>query len=162
MTGLQEEAKPATSWGEQPPSERPVRLDPTDPFDNVSFEDGKNYRAFVKSLISRVEGKLATKLDDDVQDEIAKAIQLLVSMRRKVVAANRVYFELLFDILGAEQPNLLLSKSIRYRDIVHQRQEILWNFAFGQLSLWRYASQCGSFCIDYRNCSGILLPLAND
>jgi hypothetical protein len=114
MTGLQEEAKPATSCGEQPPSERPVRLDPTDPFDNVSFEDGKNYRAFVKSLISRVEGKLATKLDDDVQAEIAKAIQLLVSMRRKVVVANRVYFELLFDILGAEQPNLLLSKSIRY------------------------------------------------
>jgi hypothetical protein len=100
MTGVQEEAKPATSWGEQPPNERPIRFDPADPFDNVSRDDGKNYRAFVRSLMNRVEGRLADKLDDDVQVEVAKTIQLLAGMRRKVVAANRVYFELIFDILG--------------------------------------------------------------
>jgi hypothetical protein len=116
MTGLQEEVKPATSWGEQPSNERPIRFDPADPFDNVSLDDGKNYRAFVRSLMSRVEGRLADKLDDDVQVEVAKTIQLLAGMSRKVVAANRVYLELVFDILGAEQPNLILARSIR-RDI---------------------------------------------
>ena len=40
-------------------------------------------------------------------------MRLLASMPRKAVAANRVYFELAFDILGAEQPNLLLARSIR-------------------------------------------------
>src|SRR4051794_21615044 len=111
MTGLQEENKPATSWGEQPPSEGAGRVDPADPFDNVSLEDGKNYHASIRSLMSRVEGRLAAKLDNDIQMEIAEIVQLLLGMHREVAAANRVYFEIAFDILGAEQPNLLLAKS---------------------------------------------------
>ena len=113
MTGLQEEAKPASDSGEQPPGKQLVRSDPAACFDDASLEDPNAYRAFVRSLLSRIEGKMAAKLDDDVQTEIAKMMQLLASMDREVVAANRVYFELVFDILGSEQPNLLLAKSIR-------------------------------------------------
>jgi hypothetical protein len=112
MTGLQEEAKPATDWGKQPPTERPARFDSADPFDDVSLEDPTTYRAFVRSLTGRIEARLATKLDGDVQVEIANLMRLLASMPRKAVAANRVYFELAFDILGAEQPNLVLVRSI--------------------------------------------------
>jgi hypothetical protein len=137
MTGLQEEAKSATSWGGQPQSELPVRPDSADPFDDVSLDDGRNYRAFVRSLMSRVHGKLTTKLDSDVQTEIAKTIQLLAHMRREIVLANRVYFELVFDILGAEQPNLLLATSIR-REIgaINDRK------SYGILRLVSYI--CGS------------------
>src|SRR5688572_6423135 len=99
MTGLQEEAKPATDSGEQPPGKQLVQLDPAASFDDASLEDPNTYRAFVRSLLSRIEGKMAAKLDDDVQTEIAKMMQLLASMDPKVVAANRVYFELVFDIL---------------------------------------------------------------
>jgi uncharacterized membrane protein len=115
MTGLQEEAKPATDWGKQPQSERSVRLDLTGPFDDVSLEDPKTYRAFVRSLMGRIEARLATKLDDDVQAELASLTRLLASMPPKAVAANRVYFELAFDLLAAEQPNLLLARSIRWQ-----------------------------------------------
>jgi hypothetical protein len=113
MTGLQEEAKPATDWGKQPQSGRPARPDLTGPFDDVSLEDPKTYRAFVRFLMGRVEARLATKLDDDVQAELASLTRLLASMPPKAVAANRVYFELAFDLLAAEQPNLLLTESIR-------------------------------------------------
>ena len=114
MTGLQEEAKPATDWAKQPQSEWPARPDRTGAFDDVSLEDPKTYRAFVRSLIGRIEPKLATKLDDDVQAEIAVLTRLLASMPPKAVAANRVYFELAFDLLAAEQTNLLLTRSIRW------------------------------------------------
>jgi hypothetical protein len=115
MTGLQEEAKPATDWGQQPQSERPARPDLTDPFDDVSLEDPKTYRAFVRSLMGRIQARLAAKLDDDVQAELASLTRLLASMPPKAVAANRVYFELAFDLLAAEQPNLLLARSIRWQ-----------------------------------------------
>jgi uncharacterized membrane protein len=113
MTGLQGEAKPVTDSGEQPPGELPVRFDPAAAFDNVSLEDPTAYRAFVLSLIGRIESRLAAKLDDDVQTDIAKTMQLLATMDRKAVAANRVYFEFVFDILGSEQPNMILAESIR-------------------------------------------------
>jgi hypothetical protein len=114
MTGLQEEAKPATDWAKQPQSEWPSRPDLTGPFDDVSLEDPKIYRAFVRSLIGRIEPRLATKLDEDVQAEIASLTRLLASMPPKAVAANRVYFELAFDVLTLEPPNLLLVRSIRH------------------------------------------------
>jgi hypothetical protein len=113
MTGLQEEAKPATDWGQQPKSERPVRPDPTGQFDDASLDDPKTYRAFVRSLIGRLEPRLAAKLGDDIQVEIASLTRLLANMPPKAVAANRVYFELAFDLLMAEPPNLLLARSIR-------------------------------------------------
>ena len=113
MTGLQEEAKPATDSGRQPPGEPPTASAPADQFDDASLEDPKTYRAFVQSLIGRIEGRLATRLDYDVQAEIADLTRLLAEMPREAVAANRVYFELAFDILAAEQPNLLLARSIR-------------------------------------------------
>ena len=115
MTGLQEEAKPATDWGQQPQSERPARPDLTGPFDDVSLEDPKTYRAFVRSLMGRIQARLAAKLDDDVQAELASLTRLLASMPPKAVAANRVYFELAFDLLATEQPNLLLARSIRWQ-----------------------------------------------
>jgi hypothetical protein len=79
----------------------------------VSLQDPKAYRVFVQSLLGRIEGRLSTKLDRDVQDEIANLTRLLAGMPRKTIGANRVYFELAFDLLGAEQPNLLLVRSIR-------------------------------------------------
>jgi uncharacterized membrane protein len=115
MTDLPEEAKPASDSGEQPPGKQLVRSDPAASFDDASLEDPNTYRAFVLSLISRIEGRLATKLDDDVQAEIASLTRLLASMPPRAVAANRVYFELAFDLLAAEQPNLLLARSIRWQ-----------------------------------------------
>jgi hypothetical protein len=115
MKSLEEEARPATDWGQQPPGEprSPAQFDAADSIDDVSFEDPKTYRAFVRSLIGRVDAKLTTKLDLDVQTEIANLMRLLAGMPRKAVAANRVYFELAFDLLGVDQPNLLLVRSIR-------------------------------------------------
>jgi hypothetical protein len=114
MAGLQEAGKPATDRGEPPPSVRPIPSDPADQFDGASLEDPRIYRAFVESLTDRIEGRLSTKLDENVQAEIADLLRLLAEMPPKAVAANRVYFEMAFDILAAEQPNLLLARSIRF------------------------------------------------
>ncbi len=134
MTGLQEEAKPATDWGQQPQSERPVRPDSTGQFDDISIEDPKTYRAFVRSLIVRIEPRLAAKLADDVQAEIASLTRLLASMPSKAVALNQVYFELAFDVLAAEEPNLLLARSIRLElETVNDRASRGITRAFGYM-----------------------------
>ena len=113
MTDLQEQANPATASGEQQPGAQPGAFDPANQFDDASLQDPRSYRAFVESLIGRIESRLTAKLDDNVQAEIANLMRLLATMPRTTVAASRVYFELAFDILAAEQPNLLLARSIR-------------------------------------------------
>ena len=162
MTGLQEEAKPATDWGKQPQSERPARPDLTGPFDDVSLEDPKTYRAFVRSLMGRIEARLATKLDDDVQAELASLTRLLASMPPKAVAANRVYFELAFDLLAAEQPNLLLARSIRWQLAAVNDRTSYGITRFIALCLRRYSYECRTVCIVIHICSGFFLSLAND
>jgi hypothetical protein len=114
MADLQQAGIPATDAGGQPPSVRPIAPDPADRFDDASLEDPRTYRAFVESLTDRIEGRLCTKLDDNIQAEIADLLRLLAEMPPNAVAANRVYFEMAFDILAAEQPNLLLARSIRF------------------------------------------------
>ena len=59
------------------------------------------YQAFVQSLFAKVQPRLAAKLDPDVQVEIAGLARLLASMPRPVIEANRIYFELAFELLGA-------------------------------------------------------------
>jgi len=115
MKDLQEEAKPAPDWGKQPPDEEhpPAWFDAADAIDEVSLEDPKAYRAFVRSLLARIQGRLDTPLDREVQIEIANLTRLLAGMPRETIAAHRVYLELAFDLLGSEQPNLLLVRSIR-------------------------------------------------
>ena len=113
MADLQGQANPATASGEQQPGAQPGAFDPADQFDDASLQDPRTYRVFVESLIGRIERRLTAKLDDNVQAEIANLMRLLATMPRTTVAASRVYFELAFDILAAEQPNLLLAKSIR-------------------------------------------------
>ena len=115
MADLQETGKPATDAGAQPPGVRPTPPDPADRFDDASLDDPRTYRAFVESLTNRIEGRLSTKLDENIQAEIADLFRLLAEMPPKTVASNRVYFEMAFDILAAEQPNLLLAKSIRFQ-----------------------------------------------
>ena len=77
------------------------------------LEEPEDYQAFVQSLIGRVEDRLVSKLDEDVQAEFANLVALLVEMPRKSVKESRIFFELAFDLLAAKEPNLSLVRSIR-------------------------------------------------
>lgn len=105
MTGFQEPQRPWKPSDSALPGTSPD-ADTADPSDAA-------HSAFVRSLIARVEGRLAKRLDPEVQTELANLIGLLVEMPHRAVLASRVYFELAFDVLAAEQPNLGLARSIR-------------------------------------------------
>jgi uncharacterized membrane protein len=105
MSGFQDAPRPWSQQSKAAADARPA-ADPEDLSDT-------EFRTFVQSLIARVEGRLTKRLEPEVQNEIANLLGLLIEMPRKAVVASRVYFELAFDVLGAEQPNLVLARSIR-------------------------------------------------
>lgn len=76
--------------------------------------DGQDaFDAFVGSLRARIQPRLEQALDEPVQAEIANLNRLLANMPRAVVYRNRVFFEMAFDLLAAERPNLALVAQLR-------------------------------------------------
>jgi hypothetical protein len=72
------------------------------------FEDQDAFDAFVGSLQAKIHHQLEHALDHQVQLEIAHLTRLLNIMPRASVYKNRVFFEIAFDMLAAEQPNIVL------------------------------------------------------
>ncbi len=79
-----------------------------------SQDDPEAHQAFVRFLNAKIEHKLSSPIDDEVQVEIANLMRLLAVMRWKVVASHRAQFELAFDQLAADQPNLIIVRSLRF------------------------------------------------
>ena len=79
-----------------------------------SLEDAGAYQDFVRALYAKISHKLDSKLDDETQIEIASLTRLLATLPREAVEDNRVYFETAFDLISADDPNILLVRSIRY------------------------------------------------
>jgi hypothetical protein len=77
------------------------------------LEDQDAFDAFVGALRARIQPRLEHGLDQRVQAEIAGLISLLGNMPRAVVYRNRVLFEMAFDLLAAERPNLVLVAQLR-------------------------------------------------
>jgi hypothetical protein len=71
------------------------------------------FDAFVGSLRARVQPRLDQGLGEPVQAEIADLNRLLANMPRAVVYRNRVFFEMAFELLAAERPNLVLAAQLR-------------------------------------------------
>jgi hypothetical protein len=80
------------------------------------------FDAFVGSLRARIQPRLEHGLDDRVQAEIANLTRLLGNMPRAVVYRNRVFFEMAFDLLAAERPNLVLVAQLRQALFVAMEQ----------------------------------------
>lgn len=70
--------------------------------------------AFVRLLHAKMQHKLASHVDDDAQVEIANLMRLLATMSWDTVDEHRAYFELASDLLAAQQPNMILVRSIRF------------------------------------------------
>ena len=87
-----------------------------------NLENPQAYQAFVDAMYAKIRPKLASRLDDDIQIEIAALTRLLATMPRKIVNANRVYFETAFDLLAADEANLIVIRSIRY-DLMDMKEK---------------------------------------
>src|SRR5262245_15945853 len=70
------------------------------------------YQAFISSLFSRLEKKLATEADPEVQAQIAHLVRLATIMPRRAVEEHRELFELACALLVADRPKLLVSRSL--------------------------------------------------
>ncbi len=86
------------------------------------FEDQNAFDAFVGALRARIRHRLDAGLDDRVQLEIAYLTRLLGNVPRAVVYKNRVFFEMAFDLLTAEHPNLVLVAQLRQGPFVAMEQ----------------------------------------
>ena len=80
------------------------------------------FDAFIGSLRARIQPRLEHGLDARVQAEIADLTRLLGNMPRAVVYRNRVFFEMAFDLLAAERPNLVLVARLRQALFVAMEQ----------------------------------------
>jgi hypothetical protein len=86
------------------------------------LDDSEAFQDFVRSLYAKIKPKLDSTLDDEIQIEIAGLTRLLSTLPPEVVEHNRIYFETAFDLIAADQPNLLIIKSIRY-DVASIQQQ---------------------------------------
>lgn len=77
------------------------------------LEDQDAFDAFVRSLQAKIHHQLERALDNQVQLEIAHLTHLLGIMPRASVYKHRVFFEIAFDMLAAEQPNIVLVAQLR-------------------------------------------------
>jgi hypothetical protein len=77
------------------------------------LEDQDAFDAFVGSLQAKIHDQLERVLDNQVQLEIAHLTRLLGIMPRASIYKNRVFFEIAFDMLAAEQPNIVLVTQLR-------------------------------------------------
>lgn len=89
-------------------------LTPPGRADRRALADPDAYQDFVDSLFAKIKPRLQGKLDDETQIEIAALARLLSTLPRSAVAENRAYFETAFDLLAAEDPNLLIVRSLRF------------------------------------------------
>lgn len=79
-----------------------------------SSDDPEAHQAFIRFLNAKIEHKLSSPIDDEVQVEIANLVRLLGIMSWKTVASHRAHFEMAFDQLAADQPNLIIVRSLRF------------------------------------------------
>lgn len=77
------------------------------------FEDQEAFEGFVASLLAKIQPRLDHGLDERVQAEIAYLTRLLANMPRATIYRNRVFFEMAFDLLAVEHPNLELVTQLR-------------------------------------------------
>lgn len=66
------------------------------------------------SLNTKLAHKLASPLDEETQAEISHLVRLMTSMRWEIVEQNRAFFELAFDLLAADEPNMIVIRNLRY------------------------------------------------
>lgn len=101
------------------------------------------FEAFVGSLHAKVQHQLEGSADERVQTEIAGLTRLLANMPRPVLYQNRVFFEMAFDLLAAEHPNLVLVTQLRLALFVAMEQstglsKLIQAVAFGVLSTFLF------------------------
>ncbi len=82
-----------------------------------SFDDPAVFQLFVRALYGCIQHKLDTEVDNNFTAEVAGFNRLLTLLPPNVVEEKREFFELAFQLLAADQPNLQLVGSIR-RDLV--------------------------------------------
>lgn len=70
--------------------------------------------AFLHAMRAKIEHKLADPLEDEVQVEIATLMRLLVTMPWQSILEHRFFFELAFDLLASDQPNMVIVRSVRF------------------------------------------------
>ena len=87
-----------------------------------SFEEPAVFQSFVHALFGCIQHKLNTAADSEFTAEVVGLNRLLTLMPPAVVDTNREFFELAFELLSADQPNLLLVGSIR-RDLLERSRK---------------------------------------
>lgn len=134
MSGLEEEAKQWESPGDNKTSKQPAAAHEVSQ-ETAALSERDQNQALVGSLIGRAEKKLSTKLDPDVQREFSRFLALLIRMKSDKIAENYTYFELAFDQLSSDFPNLTLVRTIREElASVHDRS------SYGLLRIVSYIS----------------------
>jgi hypothetical protein len=93
----------------------PLRPDVSTPAG--SREDPAAFDTFAQSLLARMQARLASPLDLEVQVEFARLTRLLNNMPREAVLDHRRMFEVAYAMLGADRPNLFLVRSL-IRDLI--------------------------------------------
>ena len=81
--------------------------------DDSVITDSEAHQAYVKQLYAKISHKLRTPVETEVQIEIGDLIRLASTMPPRLVNQRRADFEIAFDILAADEPNLALARSIR-------------------------------------------------
>lgn len=118
-----EPSGPATP-GNQPAPDRPPSAAPPLPPQSVtgSFDDPVVFQAFVRALYGCIRHKFDTAVDNNFTAEVAGFNRLLTLLPPEVVESKREFFELAFQLLQSDQPNLALVGSIRrdLTDISHK------------------------------------------
>jgi hypothetical protein len=71
------------------------------------------YEAFVAALLDKLNYTLRTPPEPAVQDEMAHLLHLLARQPQAYLAKYRVYFEVAFELLADDPPELALVRSIR-------------------------------------------------
>ena len=64
-------------------------------------------------MYAKIEHKLSSCADKKVQVEIAALMALLTTMPTRTLNDHRVYFEMAFELLADDQPNMILVRSLR-------------------------------------------------
>jgi hypothetical protein len=100
-----------TRWDAASLSPQPSRRKGGKP--SSPFDDEQVFDRFVDSLRSKIAKQLDCCLDGHVQLELARLMRLLIVMPRASVYESRALFEMAFEQLGAEHPNLVLAARLR-------------------------------------------------
>jgi hypothetical protein len=77
------------------------------------FDEEEVFERFVDALRGKIAKQLDCCLDGHTQLEIAQLMRLLIGMPRARVHENRALFEMAFEQLGVDHPNLVLVARLR-------------------------------------------------